>query len=48
LWSTADESIPELLRFLRAGDAVMVKGSRGVGLGRIVELLRAESMRPET
>jgi UDP-N-acetylmuramoyl-tripeptide--D-alanyl-D-alanine ligase len=48
LWSTADQSIPELLRFLRAGDAVMVKGSRGVGLGRIVERLRAESMRPET
>jgi UDP-N-acetylmuramoyl-tripeptide--D-alanyl-D-alanine ligase len=48
LWSTADEAIPELCRFLRAGDVVMVKGSRGIGLGRIVERLRAESMRPQT
>jgi UDP-N-acetylmuramoyl-tripeptide--D-alanyl-D-alanine ligase len=48
LWPTADEAIPELFRFLRAGDVVMVKGSRGIGLGRIVERLRAESMRPET
>jgi UDP-N-acetylmuramoyl-tripeptide--D-alanyl-D-alanine ligase len=48
LWPTADEAIPELLRFLRAGDVAVVKGSRGIGLGRIVERLRAESMRPET
>jgi UDP-N-acetylmuramoyl-tripeptide--D-alanyl-D-alanine ligase len=48
LWPTADAAIPELLRFLRAGDVVMVKGSRGVGLGRIVDRLRAESARPET
>jgi len=48
LWLTADEAIPELLRFLRAGDVVTVKGSRGVGLGPIVERLRAESVRPET
>ena len=48
LWPTADEAIPELLRFLRAGDVVMVKGSRGIGLGFIVERLRAESARTET
>ena len=48
LWPTADEAIPELLRFLRAGDVVTVKGSRGMGLGPIVERLRAESARRET
>src|SRR6516225_3288849 len=48
LWPTADEAIPELLRFLRAGDVVTVKGSRGIGLGFIVERLRAESARTET
>jgi UDP-N-acetylmuramoyl-tripeptide--D-alanyl-D-alanine ligase len=48
LWPTAGEAIPELLRFLRAGDVVMVKGSRGIRLGPIVERLRAESVPPET
>jgi UDP-N-acetylmuramoyl-tripeptide--D-alanyl-D-alanine ligase len=48
LWPTAEAAVPELLCFLRAGDIVTVKGSRGVGLGRIVERLRAESTRPET
>jgi UDP-N-acetylmuramoyl-tripeptide--D-alanyl-D-alanine ligase len=48
LWPTADEAIPELLRFVRAGDVVTVKGSRGIGLGFIVERLRAESARTET
>jgi UDP-N-acetylmuramoyl-tripeptide--D-alanyl-D-alanine ligase len=48
LWPTADEAIPELFSFLRAADVVMVKGSRGIGLGRIVERLRTEAMRPET
>ena len=48
LWSTADEAIPELLCFLRAGDVLTVKGSRGIGLGYIVERLRAESARTET
>jgi UDP-N-acetylmuramoyl-tripeptide--D-alanyl-D-alanine ligase len=47
LWQTVDETIPELLRFLRAGDVVTVKGSRGIGLGSIVERLRAESARLE-
>jgi len=48
LWPTADAAMPGLLCFLRSGDVVTVKGSRGVGLGRIVERLRAESARPET
>ena len=48
LWPTADEAIPELLCFLRAGDVVTVKGSRRIGLGFIVERLRAESARTET
>jgi len=43
LCRTADEAIPLLLRFLQPGDVVTVKGSRGVGLGRIVERLRAGS-----
>jgi UDP-N-acetylmuramoyl-tripeptide--D-alanyl-D-alanine ligase len=47
LWPTADDAIDALLRFLRAGDVVTVKGSRGIGLGRIVERLRAESARRE-
>jgi len=48
LWPTVGEAIPELLRFLRAGDVVMIKGSRGIGLDLIVERLRAESVPPET
>jgi UDP-N-acetylmuramoyl-tripeptide--D-alanyl-D-alanine ligase len=48
LWPTADAAIPELLCFLRAGDVVTVKGSRGIGLGRLVDRLRAEATRPET
>ena len=47
-WPTADAVIPELLRFLQAGDVVSVKGSRGMGLGLIVERLRAEAARTET
>jgi UDP-N-acetylmuramoyl-tripeptide--D-alanyl-D-alanine ligase len=47
LWPTADDAIDPLLRFLRAGDVVTVKGSRGIGLGRIVERLRAEAARRE-
>jgi UDP-N-acetylmuramoyl-tripeptide--D-alanyl-D-alanine ligase len=43
LWPTADDAIDPLLRFLRAGDVVTVKGSRGIGLGRIVERLRSEA-----
>jgi UDP-N-acetylmuramoyl-tripeptide--D-alanyl-D-alanine ligase len=48
LWSTVDGAIPELLCFLRAGDVLTVKGSHGIGLGYIVERLRAESARTET
>jgi UDP-N-acetylmuramoyl-tripeptide--D-alanyl-D-alanine ligase len=47
-WPTTDKAAPELLGFLRPGDVVTVKGSRGIGLGRIVEQLRAEATRPET
>jgi UDP-N-acetylmuramoyl-tripeptide--D-alanyl-D-alanine ligase len=47
LWPKAGDAIDELLCFLRAGDVVTVKGSRSIGLGRIVERLRAESARPE-
>ncbi len=47
LCRTADEAIPLLLRSLQPGDVVTVKGSRGVGLGRIVEQLRAHSARLE-
>jgi UDP-N-acetylmuramoyl-tripeptide--D-alanyl-D-alanine ligase len=47
LWLTADDAVGELLCFLQAGDVVTVKGSRRIGLGRIVERLRAESARRE-
>ncbi|MGH7062436.1 MAG: glutamate ligase domain-containing protein, partial [Stellaceae bacterium] len=48
LWPSADGAIPALLRFLEPGDVVTVKGSRGVGVGRIVERLLGQSTRPET
>jgi len=48
MWPTADAAVPELLRFLRAGDVVTIKGSRGMCLGLIVERLRAEAARTET
>ena len=48
LWPTADDAIDALLRLLRAGDVVTVKGSRGIGLDRVVERLRAEAARRET
>jgi UDP-N-acetylmuramoyl-tripeptide--D-alanyl-D-alanine ligase len=47
LCRTANEAIPLVLRFLQPGDVVTVKGSRGVGLGRVVEQLRAVSARFE-
>jgi UDP-N-acetylmuramoyl-tripeptide--D-alanyl-D-alanine ligase len=47
LWLSADDAVGELLCFLQAGDVVTVKGSRRIGLGRIVERLRAESARRE-
>jgi UDP-N-acetylmuramoyl-tripeptide--D-alanyl-D-alanine ligase len=48
LWPNADDAIEELLGFLQAGDVVTVKGSRGIGLSRIVERLRIESLRRKT
>jgi UDP-N-acetylmuramoyl-tripeptide--D-alanyl-D-alanine ligase len=47
LFGSAAEAIPLLLRFLQPGDVVTVKGSRSVGLGPIVEQLRAASARFE-
>jgi UDP-N-acetylmuramoyl-tripeptide--D-alanyl-D-alanine ligase len=51
LWRSPEEAMPALLRFLEPGDVVTIKGSRGVRVSRVVELLRAhsaESCRPET
>ncbi len=48
LWGSPDEAMPALLRFLEPGDVVTVKGSRGVRVSRVVELLRAQSTRPES
>ena len=48
LWRSPEEAMPALLDFLEPGDVVTVKGSRGVGLGRVVELLHAQSPRHNT
>jgi UDP-N-acetylmuramoyl-tripeptide--D-alanyl-D-alanine ligase len=48
LWQHTDEAIPFLLSHLRPGDVVTVKGSYGVGMGRIVERLCAASTDPES
>jgi UDP-N-acetylmuramoyl-tripeptide--D-alanyl-D-alanine ligase len=47
LCRTADEAIPLLLASLLPGDVVTVKGSRAMGLSRIVDELRARATRPE-
>jgi UDP-N-acetylmuramyl pentapeptide synthase len=47
LWPSAGGAIPALTRFLEPGDVVTVKGSRGVGVNRLVDQLRAQSGRPE-
>jgi UDP-N-acetylmuramoyl-tripeptide--D-alanyl-D-alanine ligase len=47
LWRSPEEAMPALLRFLEPGDVVTVKGSRAVRVSRVVELLRAQSARPE-
>ncbi len=47
-WRTADEAVPALRRFLRSGDVVTVKGSHGIGIGRIVDALRAAAQTAET
>jgi UDP-N-acetylmuramoyl-tripeptide--D-alanyl-D-alanine ligase len=43
-WRTADEAIPALRRSLRPDDVVTVKASHGVGIGRIVDALRAAAL----
>jgi UDP-N-acetylmuramoyl-tripeptide--D-alanyl-D-alanine ligase len=53
LWRMPEEAMPALSRFLEPGDVVTVKGSRSVGVSRVVELLCAQSARhnpcrPET
>ena len=48
LWPNAGDAIDELIGFLRAGDVVTIKGSRGIGLSPIVERLRMESALRET
>ncbi len=47
LWRSPEEAMPALLRFLEPGDVVTIKGSRGVRVSRVVELLRAQSARLE-
>jgi UDP-N-acetylmuramoyl-tripeptide--D-alanyl-D-alanine ligase len=47
LWRSPEEAMPALLRFLEPGDVVTIKGSRAVRVSRVVELLRAQSARPE-
>jgi UDP-N-acetylmuramoyl-tripeptide--D-alanyl-D-alanine ligase len=47
LWRSPEEAMPALLRFLEPGDVVTIKGSRGVRVSRITELLCAQSARPE-
>jgi UDP-N-acetylmuramoyl-tripeptide--D-alanyl-D-alanine ligase len=47
LCRTADEAIPLLMAYLLPGDVVTVKGSRAMGLGRIVDELRSHATRPE-
>ena len=47
LWQSAEGLVPSLCRFLEAGDVVTVKGSRAVGVSKIVEHLQAHPARPE-
>jgi UDP-N-acetylmuramoyl-tripeptide--D-alanyl-D-alanine ligase len=47
LWASADDAIPALFEFLRAGDVVMVKGSHAAHLDRITTRLRASPASPE-
>jgi len=48
LWRSPEKAMPALLRFLEPGDVVTIKGSRGVRVSRVVELLRAQSAWPES
>jgi UDP-N-acetylmuramoyl-tripeptide--D-alanyl-D-alanine ligase len=47
LWQSPEELIPALQSFLEPGDVVTIKGSRGVRVSRVVELLFAQSGRRE-
>jgi UDP-N-acetylmuramoyl-tripeptide--D-alanyl-D-alanine ligase len=47
LWRSAEEAIPALVEFLRPGDVVMIKGSHGARVDRIVERLCAQPTPPE-
>jgi UDP-N-acetylmuramyl pentapeptide synthase len=47
LWRRAEDAVPELIRFLEPGDVVTIKGSRAVGVGHIVDRLRAQSVERE-
>jgi UDP-N-acetylmuramoyl-tripeptide--D-alanyl-D-alanine ligase len=47
LWRSPEQAMPALLSFLEPGDVVTIKGSRGVRVSRIVELLLAQSARPK-
>jgi UDP-N-acetylmuramoyl-tripeptide--D-alanyl-D-alanine ligase len=46
LWPHADDAVPALLAYLKAGDVVTVKGSHAGQIGRIVERLRAQAIPP--
>ena len=48
LWRSPEKAMPALLRFLEPGDVVTIKGSRGVRVSRVVELLRSQSAWPES
>ena len=39
---TKEAAIEEVLRRVRPGDLVLVKGSRGIGLDAVVDRLKAE------
>jgi UDP-N-acetylmuramoyl-tripeptide--D-alanyl-D-alanine ligase len=45
LWRSPEDAMPDLLRYLEPGDVVTVKGSRGVRVSRVVELMCAHSAR---
>ncbi len=41
MFATSDEAVPAVLAAVREGDVVLVKGSRGIGMDRIVDRLKA-------
>jgi UDP-N-acetylmuramoyl-tripeptide--D-alanyl-D-alanine ligase len=40
-FSTSDEAAPAVVALVRAGDLVLVKGSRGIRTDRVVDQLKA-------